>query len=234
MDLVIATRNSSKLRELRAVFEELLPDVVIGSLVDIRSSHPETTERHEPLGVEDDETAVYNDHTYQSGFEATAAAKAMEAARVFGVPAIADESGLVIPLFGGWQESYRRKQLQPAGKRLPNTRQILEDLQNADEADRGAFLECAIAFAVPLGAVKVVSARMEGVIAQRERGPASFDFSSIFIKHEYSKTLAELPESVFARISHRRKACEKMGPSLREYFSKKSPSTSRSPVRRAS
>jgi len=62
------------------------------------------------------------------------------------------------------------------------------------------------------------SARMEGTIAYEEEGPANSDFASVFLKHEYSKTLAQLPQSVLARISHRRKACEKLGPSLQHFF----------------
>ena len=203
MDLIIATTNPSKVRELRRILEELLPDIAIRSLVDFPSFQAEGS------GIQ--------------SFEENAKAKALFAAQTLQSPCIADESGLVIPFLGGYEESLRRKQLQPAGKRLPNTKQILSDLKNVDEPDRTAFLECVIAFATPDGLVKTASARMEGMIALSEQGPASFDFSSIFTKHEYSKTIAELPESAYARISHRRKACEKLWPYLREYFLKKKP-----------
>ena len=188
MDLIIATTNPSKVRELRLVLEELLPAVTIRSLVDFPSFSPE--------GISN------------ISFEENAKEKALLAAKTLHAPCIADESGLVIPFLGDCQESLRRKQLQPAGKRLPNTKQILADLNNVEEMNRTAFLECVIAFATPEGLVKTASARMEGMIATRESGPASFDFVSIFIKHEYSKTLAELPESAYVRISHRRRACE--------------------------
>ena len=201
MDLIIATTNPSKVRELRSVLEELLPQIVIRSLVDFPHFHPEAG------GT--------------LSFEENAIAKALFASATLQAPCIADESGLVIPFLGDYQESLRRKQLQPPGKRLPNTKQILTDLVNVEEIHRTAFLECVVAFATPEGLVKAASSRMEGMIATSEHGPASFDFSSIFIKHEYSKTLAELPDSVYARISHRRKACEKLWPFLREHFSKK-------------
>ena len=200
MDLVIATTNPSKIRELRLVLEELLPKVIIRSLVDFPNFQFEVS-------------------TGQS-FEENALHKAVCAAQTLHVPCISDESGLVIPFLGDYKESLRRKQQQPVGKRLPNTKQILEDLKNVDDANRTAFLECVVAFATPDGVTKTAAARMEGMIATSEHGPASFDFSSIFIKHEYSKCLAELPESAYIRISHRRKACEKLWPTLREYFSR--------------
>ena len=201
MDLIIATTNPSKVRELRPILEELLPNVLIRSLIDFPFFQQGPSEN--------------------KSFEQNAIDKAVFAAKALHVPCIADESGLVIPFLGDYQESLRRKQQQPAGKKLPNTKQILTDLQNAEELDRTAFLECVVAFATPDGFVKTASARMEGMIALQEHGPASFEFSSIFVKHDYSKTLAELPESAYARISHRRKACEKLWPILREHCSKK-------------
>ena len=201
MDLIIASMNSSKVRELRPVLEELLPNVSIRSLVDFPDFHFE----------------VGNTNS----FEENAAQKAIFAAQQLRLPCIADESGLVIPFLGDCKESFRRKQLQLPGKKLPDTKQILSDLLNVEEVNRTAFLECVLAFATPDGLVKTVSARMEGMITPKEQGPASFDFASIFLKHEYRQTLAQLPQSAYARISHRRKACEKLLLVLREHFSKK-------------
>lgn len=202
MDLIIATKNPSKVRELRLILEELLPQVTVRSLVDFPAFTPVASQNR--------------------SFEENAIDKAVFAAQTLQCPCIADESGLVIPYLGDAEESLRRKQHQPAGKRLPNTKQILAELKNVEELNRTAFLECVIAFATPERCIKTASARMEGMIAVSEQGPASFDFVSIFTKHEYSKTLAELPQSALARISHRRKACEKLWPFLREYFSKNS------------
>jgi XTP/dITP diphosphohydrolase len=201
MDLIIASTNPSKVRELRLILEKLLPEISIRSLVDF--------------------PAFCADVSNNRSFEENAIAKAVFAAKTLHVPCVADESGLVIPFLGSYQESLRRKELQPLGKRLPNTKQILADLKNVEELNRTAFLECIIAFATPDDLVKTASARMEGMIAVSERGASSFDFSSIFMKYEYSKTLAELPEFAYSRISHRRKACEKLWPIIREYFSKK-------------
>lgn len=202
MTLILATANSFKIRELRTVLQELLPTLTIRSYLDFPQFHSE--------------------EFFENSFEENAIAKALAAAKILQQPCLADESGLVIPYLGNYSESLRRKKLQPQGKKLPDTKRLLADLQNVEDLNRMAFLECVLAFATPDGTVKTASACMEGMIALKEQGPSSFDFTSIFIKYEYSKTLAELPESVCARISHRKRACEKLWPSLREFFGKKS------------
>ena len=199
MDLVIASTNPSKVRELRHVVEELLPTVSVRSLVDFPNFH---------FQLAPCET-----------FEENAIQKAVYAAQTLKTPCLADESGLVVPLLGDCKESFRRKRLQDQTKRLPDTKRLLADLQNVDEADRMAFLECVLALATPDGVVKTASARMEGMIALKEQGPSSFDFASVFIKYDYRHTLGQLTESTYMRISHRRKACEKLLRHLRECFS---------------
>jgi len=200
MELVIASSNCTKVRELRTILEELFPDLRIRSLLDFPDFQ----------GLEE----------MKESFEENAIAKAAWAAEQLNRPAVADESGLVIPYLGDEVISLERKKGLDKSKKLPDTKSILTELQNTAESNRVAFLECVLAFAVPeKGCIRSCSARIEGYIAEEEKGPASFDFSSIFIKYDYSKRLAELPESVLARISHRRKACEKLRPSIKEYFS---------------
>ena len=80
------------------------------------------------------------------------------------------------------------------------------------EGERDAYLECAIAIASPHELKRVVTARTEGRLAEVERGKIMFEFDTIFIKHDYSKTIGELAPSIRARISHRRKAVERLLP----------------------
>jgi len=199
MELVIASSNLSKVRELRSILEELLPDLRIRSLVDFPDFCP----------LEE----------VKESFKQNAVAKAVWASEQLNKPVITDESGLVIPYLGNEAISLERKKIHDKDKKLPDTKKVLEELRGVDEGDRVGFLECVLAFAVPQeGLLCSSSARVEGYIAEEEKGPASFDFSSIFIKYDYSKTLANLSDSVLARISHRRKACEKLHPSIQSYY----------------
>jgi XTP/dITP diphosphohydrolase len=191
MELVIASQNPAKVRELRTFLQELLPDAYIRSLIEF----PDI-----PLPQGGGVT-----------FEENAVAKATWATKRLQKPCVCDESGLVVPYLGGISESLRRKRDQPENMKLPDTKRLLDDLKGVDEFNRAAFLECVLVFAMPsLGVVKVVSARMEGSINAKEEGASSFDFSSVFVKDGYAKPLAALSSSVQARISHRRKACEKL------------------------
>ena len=201
MELLIASRNTFKIGELRRILEEMLPNVRIRSLLEFPNVFPPTFE-------------------HQS-FEQNAADKAIFSAQMTNIPCIGDESGLIVPYLGGYPASMKAKVFQTPGLKLPNSKKILEDLQGVEEMNRSAFLECAIAFACPeKGAIKITSSRLEGYIATSESGPASFEFASIFIKNEYSKTLASLPYSVVDRISHRRKACEKLRSAFCSYFAR--------------
>ena len=199
MELLIASRNTFKIGELRKVLEEMLPHVRIRSLLEYPDLFPPTFE-------------------HQS-FEQNAIDKATFVARMTNLPSLSDESGLIVPYLGGYAASMQAKGLQPSGIKLPDFKKILTGLQGVEETQRAAFLECAIAFSCPeKGLIKSTTSRLEGYIATGEFGPASFDFASIFVKNEYSKTLAAMPQSVLERISHRRKACEKLRAVLCSYF----------------
>jgi XTP/dITP diphosphohydrolase len=201
MQLVIASSNAFKIGELRKILQSMLPQVQIRSLLEFPDIFPPT----------------FGHQT----FEQNAADKATYVSKMTGIPAVSDESGLVVPYLGGYSASMKSKSEQKLGSKLPNVAELLNDLQNVDDHCREAFLECCLAFACPkVGLVKVVSSRLEGYIATREKGPASFDFASIFVKHEYSTTLAAMPQSVYERISHRLKACEKLRFTLNAYFVK--------------
>jgi len=199
-ELVIASTNLVKVRELRLILHELLPEITVYSLKDF------------PLFVPQD--------CYFSTFEKNAAHKAVWAAKQLGKSVLSDESGMVVPYLGDERFSLEQKGLNSPEKKLPDVQKLLNGLKGVEGSERTAFLESVLAFAVPeQGLVKIVSGRIEGFIAHKEQGPASFDFASIFVKYEYSKTLAQLSEPVLVRISHRRKACERLVPTLRKRLS---------------
>lgn len=200
MELVLLSHHPQTVRELKRILQEILPDLHITSLGDFPSF---------PQKEEESSSSV-----------AKASQRAIHGAQTLSKACLADDSGLIIPSLSA--ERMFHEERHSSGIYLPDTKKILRDLKDTDEAGRNAFLECSLSFATPEhGLVRTATCRMEGFIAPQEKGSSSFDFATIFIKYEYNKTLAELTPSVQSRISHRRKACEKLLPFLRSYFLKK-------------
>jgi XTP/dITP diphosphohydrolase len=193
VELVIVSHNPEKVRELKRLLQEKFPDIHCVSHIE-------------------------SQHVDGATFEMGAQALALKVSKELNKPCLADDSGLILPYFTEEHLRVRREQLQPSGVFLPDTKKVLQDFGSMDESARSAFLECALSFATPeKGVVKTVVCRMEGFIASQARGSSTFDFASVFIKHDYNKTIAELSASVQSAISHRRKAFEKLLPFLKKH-----------------
>ncbi|MDB6081194.1 MAG: nucleoside-triphosphatase [Chlamydiia bacterium] len=189
MELVIASLNTHKVQELREAFKTLAPHIQILSLFDF-PSYKRTIPEHV--------TFVEN-----------AQAKALHAASEIKKICIADDSGIIVPALqnkGGELRRYQNDATSP----VVQTKKLLEEMRALKDFERHAYLECCLAVATPEGVVKSVTQRSEGYLTEEERGKITFEFDTLFIKHDYSKTLGELTPSVKSRISHRRKALEKL------------------------
>jgi XTP/dITP diphosphohydrolase len=193
VQLVIASQNVHKVREFRTMLKSL-PQLDLLSLHDFPD--------YKPLP----ETG--------SSFEEIAIAKALHAAQTLQEWVIAEDSGLVVPALNG-QPGIRSARF--AGENatdLDNRKKLLEEIRHLLDDDRYAYYECCIALASPEGLQKYVRGTCEGKIALAEKGNNGFGYDSLFIKHEYNKTFAELEESIKNRVSHRRKALDKILPVL--------------------
>lgn len=191
MEIVIASQNIHKIREFRSLLKSL-KNLEILSLLDFPEYTPE-----EEIG----ET-----------FEEIASKKALHAAQALHRWVIADDSGLVVTSLGGRPGIFSAR-YAPTDKEK-RTKLLQELTPFSDIQDRHAYFECSIAIASPEELKKAVTAVSEGTIAFEERGSHGFGYDPLFIKHEYSKTFAELDEDVKNRISHRRKALDKILPFL--------------------
>ena len=87
-------------------------------------------------------------------------------------------------------------------------------MEGMEGLQRSAYFHCSLALASPEGLHKSVTGFCEGYIIECEKGSNGFGYDPIFVRHDYDKTFAELEESTKNRISHRRKAIEKILPSL--------------------
>lgn len=189
MKIVLATTNMHKLREFRAMFKSI-PEIDLVSLSDFPSYEPP------------EETGVT--------FEENAVLKAVAAARELNVWVIADDSGLSVPALNNAPGVYSARYAGQNATDLDNRKKLLQAMEHlTSEEERQAFYECCIAIASPQGLQKVFKGTCEGVLLTEEKGRGGFGYDSLFIKHGYHKSFAEVDEATKNRISHRRKALDK-------------------------
>lgn len=191
MTVILATKNLHKIREIRDILS-CVKDLDLVTLLNYPSYQPT-----EELG---------------SSFEERAAAKALQAAKSFNKWALADSTGLVIPALK--EESALLCKQHPPSTDKELRKQLLALMNGLESEKRYAYFHCSISLASPDGVIKTATAKTEGMIAKEEKGNSGFGFDSLFIKHEYDKTFAEMDEMTKNRISHRRKALDRIIPLL--------------------
>jgi XTP/dITP diphosphohydrolase len=199
LTLVMATRNAGKVREMADLLRDL--GVRLLSLNDF----PEIPEIPE-VG------ATFADN---------AAAKARTVARLTGLPALADDSGLEVEALAGRPGVFSARYAQDrTGGRTPtdedNWQKLLDELRPAPPGKRQARFVCEIALAWPDGRLLTARGELAGAIAQEPRGTQGFGYDPVFWVAEYQATVAELDMAVKNRISHRGRALQKLKDRLAE------------------
>lgn len=198
MKLVLASNNVGKLAELQALFAPLGVTLVRQADLNI----PEAPEPHRT-------------------FLENALSKARHAARLSGLPALADDAGLCVEAFGGLpgvDTAYYATQFGYAKGDGNNVRALLEQL--AGVADRRAALVSTLVAMrhaddpEPL----VASGRAPGLIAEQPIGDGGFGFDPVMFLPEFGKTFAQLPTEVKNANSHRGKAAQQMLALMREQW----------------
>jgi len=193
MEIVIASTNLHKVREFREMLKSLKG-------LDVLSLH------HFPSYVQPPETGAT--------FKENAILKAVHAAAELNKWVLADDSGLVVPSLGGAPGVYSQRYAGEEATDAENRQKLLSALESKQDLDRSAYFECCLALANPSGLVKCVTGICEGTLLKEERGRHGFGYDSLFVKNDYDKTFAELDEATKNRISHRRKALEKLSATL--------------------
>ncbi|MEJ2071155.1 MAG: XTP/dITP diphosphatase [Syntrophobacterales bacterium] len=193
LTLVMATRNAGKVRELAELLRDL--DVRLLSLNDF----PELPEIPEE----------------GSTFAENALAKAQAVARLTGLPALADDSGLEVEALGGRPGVFSARYAQDrTGGRTPsdedNWRKLLDELREVPPEKRQARFVCEIALAWPTGRLVTTRGEVAGVIALEPRGTRGFGYDPVFWVPAYQATVAELDLAVKNRISHRGQALKRL------------------------
>jgi XTP/dITP diphosphohydrolase len=188
--IIAATKNKNKIRE----FKEILPDYDIIT--------------QEEAGVdidveEDGETFAENAlKKAQAIFDATH------------IPALADDSGLVVFALGGEPGVYSARY---GGGNLDDKGRcdlVLKKMEEVDDFLRGAQFVCSIAF-VTEDKTYTAEGIVEGVLTREPRGENGFGYDPIFYVPEKGKTTAEMTADEKNAISHRGRALANLAEQLK-------------------
>jgi len=192
VELLVATRNRGKLREIRRLLEG--HGVAVLGLEDFPAV---------PDVVEDGDT-----------FSANARKKACEIARLTQRITLADDSGLVVEALQGRPGVYSARFAGTDADDAANNARLLAELADVPAQRRNAAFHCAMVLAIPGGEVFEVEGRIEGTILETPSGGGGFGYDPLFFVPPYRMTMAELPLDVKNGISHRGQALERMLPKL--------------------
>ena len=188
--LVLATRNTHKLRELQEILSEIGLDVTLESLPD---SAPEV--------VEDGLTFAQN-----------AVKKARSAARATGLPAIADDSGLCVDALNEMPGVLSARWAGRGKDDEANLQLVLDQVSDVPDSLLGAHFACAAALALPTGEERVVEGRVDGTLVRKPRGSGGFGYDPIFVPDGQPLTTAEMTSEAKHAISHRGRAFRALAP----------------------
>ena len=190
--LVLASGNAGKLVELRAMLADL----------------PLTIVPQRELGVDDvPETGT--------SFVENALIKARHASQVTGLPALADDSGLIVDALGGAPGLYSARYAGSPTDDAANNAKLLVNLDGVADEDRTARFMSVVALIDTDGLVTYGEGACEGVIAHEGRGDHGFGYDPLFLPVDTpGKTMAELTADEKNAISHRFHALEHLSAKL--------------------
>jgi XTP/dITP diphosphohydrolase len=196
MQLLLATRNKDKLKELRKLLKDLPLEVV--SAADIRGL-PE---------VEEDAATVRDN----------AAKKAVEMARASKKLTLADDTGLEVDALNGEPGVRSARFAREKATYHENNKELLKRLEGVPLEKRSARFRCVVAIADEKGLYDCIEGICNGTIIEAEQGGGGFGYDPLFIADGQTKTFAEISPDVKNRISHRAKAMQKAWAVLSRYL----------------
>jgi XTP/dITP diphosphohydrolase len=145
-------------------------------------------------------------------FEANAALKGRAAAEASGLPALADDSGLVVPALGGAPGIYSARWAGPSKNFRVAMERVHRELGNKD---RSARFVAVLALAWPGRNTELFRGEVEGSLTWPPRGDRGFGYDPMFIPRRGTLTFGEIDPVEKHRISHRARAFAKL---VERYF----------------
>ena len=193
MPFVLASNNAGKLSEFSELFDNMGLTVVPQRDYDVTDA---------------DETGL--------SFIENALIKARHASDSTGLPAIADDSGLVVPALGGAPGIYSAR-YSGNGDSANNTK-LLDEMKHFEDDDRRAFYVAVIAVVKSASdpMPTIAEGRWHGSIGLLPKGEGGFGYDPLFIPEGASITAAEMAREDKQRVSHRAKALKALEPLLKQ------------------
>ena len=176
--LVIASHNPGKVREIAELMAPFGLDVIAAASLAL--AEPEES---------------------GDSFEANATMKALAAARQAGLPALADDSGLVVPSLDGAPGIYSARWAGPAKDFAIAMQRVENELRG--KPDRRAYFVAVLALAWPDGHAEVFRGEVDGTLIWPPRGTRGFGYDPIFLPAGGGQTFGEMAPAAKHAISHR-------------------------------
>lgn len=196
MIFVIASHNQKKIKELERILSPL-------------GIYAKTPEQLGKESIEVEETGTT--------FEENAILKAKAVCEQTGMPAIADDSGLVVEALGGQPGVYSARYAGENATDAEKIDKLLNELMKTGSSNRDAFFECVICCYFPNGETLLAHGRCDGTIGYAPRGKNGFGYDPIFFV-EGNKTFAELSDNQKDVMSHRGKALKALSVLLKKKY----------------
>ena len=195
MRLIVATRNQSKLREIRQILNGI--DLRIVSLSDLKKKI----------------RIVENGKT----FSENAIKKAMAVSKLHRDDCVlGEDSGLEVDYLRGAPGIYSKRYASMSGNQVKNNNKLLKELCGVPALKRGAQFRCTLALACGGKMLTFFEGKLRGRIHGFCCGTNGFGYDPVFYLPAYKKTVAQLKPSEKNKISHRAKAFRKLAKFLKE------------------
>ena len=189
MQLIVATRNAHKTREIQRI---LGPAFTVSDL----SAHPKIPDVREN----------------GKSFEENAILKAIGTSGLLPGLVVADDSGLEVDALGSVPGIFSARYAGENATDKENIEKLLGEVarKKTDETNRLARFRCVIALARQGKLLETFEGIVEGTIVEQARGLHGFGYDPIFVPRGFEETFAELPAEVKNTISHRAKAIRRL------------------------